>query len=117
MLLSHTRPAAVTHWEGDGMVSGTPEPLAHRLDGGGPYRIHVQGAVERHWEADLRMQLTYQRTEAGTITVLAGWLPDQAALLGALARLAMWGYLILLVRYEPELQQEGALSPGRATGP
>jgi hypothetical protein len=72
------------------------------VDGGGQYRIHVQGEVERHWELELRMQISYQQTERGTITTLTGWLPDQAAMLGALARLAMWGYMIVLVRYEPE---------------
>jgi hypothetical protein len=46
------------------------------------------------------MRLTYTHTERGTISVLTGRLPDQAALLGALGRLAMWGYLILHVCYD-----------------
>jgi hypothetical protein len=46
------------------------------------------------------MRLSYTRTEWGTISTLTGSLPDQAALLGALGRLAMWGHLIIIVRYE-----------------
>jgi hypothetical protein len=50
------------------------------------------------------MSLTYAQTECGTVSVLTGRLPDQAALLGALGRLAMWGYLILQVRYDVTLE-------------
>lgn len=71
---------------------------AHR-DGAGPYIIQVQGMVEHHWEQELRMTLSYAQNELGVVSTLSGALPDQAALLGALGRLNMWGYLILLVRY------------------
>ncbi len=69
-------------------------------DGGGIYTILVQGEVERHWEPELQLQLSYRQTERGVLTVLTGHLPDQAALLGVLGRLAMWGYVILEVRYD-----------------
>jgi hypothetical protein len=49
------------------------------------------------------MVVTYTHLEGGTVTVLTGELPDQAALLGALGRLAMWGYVILQVCYEVRL--------------
>lgn len=82
------------------MADGSQAPLYPSSDGAGPYLIRVQGSVARHWEHELQMQLTYQQTEWGVITTLSGQLPDQAALLGALGRLTMWGYLILLVRYD-----------------
>lgn len=69
-------------------------------DGAGPYVIKVRGKVARHWEPELQMRLTYAHTEGGTVSTLAGDLPDQAALLGALGRLAMWGYVIILVCYD-----------------
>lgn len=72
-------------------------------DGAGPYVIRVYGRLARHWEAELRMRLTYAQTEWGTVSTLRGELPDQAALLGALGRLAMWGYLVLLARYDVTL--------------
>ncbi len=59
------------------------------------YTIHVQGHLEPHWQAELRMQITYQHTNDGEISVLTGQLSDQAALLGVLGWLAMWGYQIL----------------------
>lgn len=67
----------------------------------GSYTIQVLGEVERHWELELQMGLTYCRTETGTISTLSGPLPDQAALLGALQWLSMWGYVILAVKYLP----------------
>ncbi|NTU83488.1 MAG: hypothetical protein HGA45_29645 [Chloroflexales bacterium] len=82
------------------MADGTETSSRPNLDGAGPYTIKVYGQVARHWELELRMRLTYTQTERGTISTLAGELPDQAALLGALGRLAMWGYLIILVRYD-----------------
>jgi hypothetical protein len=69
-------------------------------DGAGPYVIRVWGKVERHWEHDLQMRLTYAQSDRGVVSELRGQLPDQAALLGALGRLAMWGYLIIFVRYD-----------------
>ena len=69
---------------------------------GGTYVIQVQGEVERHWEEELRLRLTYSRWEAGTVSTLAGRLPDQSALLGTLGWLAMWGYRIILVHYTPD---------------
>ncbi|WP_129671698.1 hypothetical protein [Candidatus Chloroploca sp. Khr17] len=65
------------------------------------YVIQIRGKVEPHWQAELQMQLTYAETESGTITTLTGYLPDQAAMLGVLNRLAMWGYQIVQVRYLP----------------
>ncbi|MCS6882585.1 MAG: hypothetical protein RMK84_15020 [Oscillochloridaceae bacterium] len=67
------------------------------LSGHGPkmYTIHVRGHVEPHWETELRMQIAYQHTDDGEISLLRGRLPDQAALLGILGWLAMWGYEIL----------------------
>lgn len=74
-------------------------------DGAGLYVIKVYGKLPRHWEPELRMRLTYAQTERGTVSTLRGDLPDQAALLGALGRLAMWGYLVLFARYEVTLDE------------
>lgn len=75
-------------------------PAGPSSDGAGPYVITVRGHVGRHWEPELQMRLSYAETEWGVISTLRGQLPDQAALLGTLGRLTMWGYLILLVRYD-----------------
>lgn len=75
-------------------------------DGAGPYVIQVLGELEPHWELELRMRLTCHRTEAGVVSVLSGELPDQCALLGALGQLVMWGYLIIMVRYGSECDEE-----------
>lgn len=91
------------------MTSGSG--LLSRLDpdGAGPYIIKVYGRVARHWGPELQMSLSYAHTERGTVSVLTGRLPDQAALFGALSRLSMWGYLILYVCYDvPAHSQEGA---------
>ncbi|NCC36245.1 MAG: hypothetical protein EOM24_30180 [Chloroflexia bacterium] len=66
------------------------------------YVIQIRGHVEPHWQVELQLQLTYTETESGTISTLTGYLPDQAAMLGVLNRLAMWGYQIVLVRYLPQ---------------
>lgn len=78
-------------------------------DGAGSYVIQVWGKLESHWEPELRMQLSYSETERGVVSTLSGRLPDQPALLGALNWLAMWGYQILLVRYDvAECKQHAA---------
>lgn len=68
------------------------DPTRHDLT---LYTIRVRGYLEPHWQAELRMQITYHHTDDGEISVLTGQLPDQAALLGVLGWLAMWGYQIL----------------------
>lgn len=59
------------------------------------YTVRVRGYVEPYWEAELSMQISYHHTGDGGITLLMGRLPDQAALLGILGRLDMWGYEII----------------------
>lgn len=88
------------------MADGTEIASQVSHDGAGPYVIKVYGKLARHWELELRMRLTYAQTECGTVSTLKGDLPDQAALLGALGRLAMWGYLILLARYDITLDEQ-----------
>jgi hypothetical protein len=87
-------------------MTGGAQASPRRGDGRGTYLIIVQGEVERHWEHELRMQLTYAHTAEGMISNLSGRLPDQAALLGVLGWLAMWGYVIVLVRYTPDSSSE-----------
>lgn len=82
------------------MADGTQALTKRDRDGAGPYCIQVSGQVERHWEPELRMRASYLWTPRGVVTILSGELPDQSALLGALNRLAMLGYLILEVRYQ-----------------
>lgn len=74
-------------------------------DGAGPYIIRVYGRLPRDWEPELRMRLAYSQTAWGTVSTLRGELPDQAALLGALGRLSMWGYMVLLARYDIALDE------------
>jgi hypothetical protein len=88
------------------MVSGSRVPSRLNPDGAGSYIISVYGKIARQWEPELQMSLTYTQTEQGTISVLKGRLPDQAALLGALGRLAMWGYLILHVYYDVSFEAQ-----------
>lgn len=82
------------------MANGMQALWRRHQYGSGPYYIQVSGLVGHHWEPELRMRVTYLWTPRGVITTLSGNLPDQSALLGTLNRLAMWGYLILEVRYE-----------------
>jgi hypothetical protein len=46
-----------------------------------------------------------------TQTVLRGWLPDQAALLGVLARARLLGLELVEVRRQPEWTDEEILKP------
>lgn len=82
------------------MADGTRATPRLSSDGTGPYVIKVYGKVEPHWESELQMSLSYADSEQGLVSVLSGPLPDQAALLGILGRLSMWGYLIIFVHYE-----------------
>lgn len=86
------------------MVDNTPSEPLPRWQGSGVYEIQVQGTAEQHWATELRMQLSYDDSERGTISIFRGHLPDQSALLGALQWLSMWGYLIILVRHIPSPQ-------------
>lgn len=94
------------------MPDAMQAPQKIHSDGAGPYLIQVYGKVARHWELELHMRVLYTQTEWGTITTLSGQLPDQAALLGALGRLSMWGYLIIIVRYEVGHNACETLLPG-----
>lgn len=98
------------------MASGSRMPSRLDPDGAGPYIIKVYGRVARQWEPELQMSLSYAHTERGTVSVLTGRLPDQAALLGALSRLTMWGYLILYVCYDISVDGHDAES-GTSCGP
>lgn len=80
-------------------MSDMPTKPVLPQSGSGSYVIQIQGEVERHWERELRMQLSYCETEFGTLSTFSGQLPDQAALLGALQWLSMWGYVIVFVQY------------------
>jgi hypothetical protein len=86
---------------------------AQRLDrdGAGSYSIQVLGRVEQYWEPELRMQVSHRDSTWGLVSTLRGYLPDQAALLGNLGRLTMWGYLILSVC------NESAVEPTRSEPP
>lgn len=95
------------------MADESEWPTPPDRDGAGHYVIRVQGEVAPHWERELQMQVAYARTGWGSISTLAGQLPDQAALLGVLGRLAMWGYLILSVHYDVGPGKE----PGREAPP
>lgn len=96
------------------MADGSWVSLRPSSDGAGLYVIKVWGKLEHHWEAELSMSLRYAQSELGIVSVLSGRLPDQAALLGALGRLAMWGYLIIVVRYDcpmADVESDGPWAP------
>ena len=67
------------------------------------YAIHVAGRLDSSWSECLGgLTVTYQVGEGqdgGTVTVLYGWLPDQAALLGVLNALYNARYPLLFVRH------------------
>ncbi|MFQ3662477.1 MAG: hypothetical protein SNJ69_08800 [Chloroflexaceae bacterium] len=75
------------------------------------YTIHVRGRVEHHWEAELRLRITYHRIGEGEFSTLTGQLPDQAALLGVLNWLAMWGYEIVSFTVAPPPGASGGALP------
>ena len=74
-----------------------------RYDCPGIYAIHIAGRLDKSW-ADRLGGLTITFTEEDDegnqrVTILKGWLPDQAALLGVLDTLYNLRYPLLLVRY------------------
>ncbi len=75
------------------------------------YIIQVRGHVEPHWEAELHLRITYHGAGEGEISSLTGQLPDQAALLGVLNWLAMWGYEILSFTVAPPPGAAGGALP------
>ena len=70
--------------------------------------IGVKGHLDQHWSAWFD-GLTIANMENGT-TVLAGHLPDQAALLGALAKIRDLGLALLSVQCEDS--EQGWRLPG-----
>ena len=81
--------------------------MKYVYDQPGIYAIHVVGRLVASWSDCLGgMTITYEVDEGqddGTVTVLYGWLPDQAALMGVLNALYNARFPLLFVRY---LRQE-----------
>ncbi|MDX1418260.1 MAG: hypothetical protein R3293_28930 [Candidatus Promineifilaceae bacterium] len=81
--------------------------MKYPYDQPGIYAIHIAGRLDTSWSDCLGgMTITYEVDEGqdgGTVTVLYGWLPDQAALMGVLNALYNARFPLLFVRY---LRQE-----------
>lgn len=79
--------------------------ICHSFDRDGVYEIHIDGKVaESMLECLSGMTVSRQRQSNGgdmDITVLTGWLPDQAALNGVLNALYDRHYTLVLVRKTP----------------
>ena len=77
--------------------------MRHPYDQPGIYAIHIAGRLDNSWSECLGgLTITHEVDEAqdsGTVTVLYGWLPDQAALMGVLSALYNARYPLLFVRY------------------
>jgi hypothetical protein len=81
----------------------------------GIYTIHIAGRLDKYWADRLGgLTITFaEEDDEGNqpVTILKGWLPDQAALLGVLDTLYNHRYPLLLVRYlrpgQSFQQQEG----------
>ena len=81
-------------------------PISHaHQDQPATYQIKVRGRLDAGWAAcfgDITLS-TEIDAAAGTVTVLTGRIPDQAALHGLLARIRDLGLALLLVeRLEPD---------------
>ena len=67
------------------------------------YRIKVCGIVGENWEdyfSGMTIRIDDQPGHEPE-TMLTGWLPDQAALLGMLNLLYDWGHSLISVEYLP----------------
>ena len=77
--------------------------MKYPFDEPGVYAIHIAGRLDTNWSDCLGgMTITYDPDEErgdGLVTVLYGWLPDQAALLGVLNALYNARYPLLFVSY------------------
>ncbi len=70
----------------------------------GTYTIQVQGRLDLSWSDQLGgMRITVSGTGRHAVTMLAGRLADQAALLGVLNALYDLGFPLLSVEYFPPL--------------
>lgn len=67
----------------------------------GFYAIHVAGRVDSAWLRELAgLTVAYQEEDdGGTVSILKGYLPDQAALLGLIHTLYDARYPLLFVSY------------------
>jgi hypothetical protein len=68
---------------------------------GAEYRVCVQGVVDRGWVDDFsRMVVSYRdRGTAHAISILIGWVQDQAELLGLVNNLYGLGLPLISVRW------------------
>ena len=77
--------------------------MRHPFDQPGIYAIHISGRLDISWSECLAgLAITQEVDEGqdgGIVTVLYGWLPDQAALMGVLSALYNARYPLLFVRY------------------
>jgi hypothetical protein len=77
--------------------------MRYRYDQPGVYAIHICGRLDTSWSDNLGgLTITYEEEEGQDckpVTVLYGWLPDQAALFGILNTLYNLRYPLLFVRY------------------
>lgn len=77
--------------------------MKYPYDQPGLYAIHIAGQLDTSWSECLgELTITYEVDEghdSEITTVLTGWLPDQAALLGVLNALYNARYPLLFVRY------------------
>ncbi len=77
--------------------------MKYVYDQPGIYAIHIAGRVDKSWSDRLGgLSVTYQEDEAqdtDPVSILYGWLPDQAALFGVLNTLYNARFPLLLVSY------------------
>lgn len=70
-------------------MAADPMPVA-----GGHYEIRVRGVLDRHWSSWFEGLAVDHDSEE---TVIAGWLPDQAALHGVLHKIRDLDLLLISV--------------------
>ena len=77
--------------------------MKYPYDQPGVYAVHIAGRLDASWSGRLGgLTIAYEESEeqnSGTVTVLHGWLPDQAALFGVLDTLYNARHPILFVTY------------------
>lgn len=91
------------------MTMHVNQPQRLTMSCGAEYRVCVQGVVDRGWANDYTsMVVSYRnRGTPHTISILIGWIQDQAELLGLVNNLYGLGLPLISVRWRKRKSSTG----------